>query len=141
VQPHRKLLLSRGYQPGIVIIDPGYGHNTSFLLKIENQNLKYLGGLAKNPKVLASDQEDSPQIIRLDELAQSLPQEAFREIQLQLDKPKTLWVVTQEVEISPLTGKGNIAIVINGSTFSEATHMDYFITNVSSSIVTPHPNG
>jgi SRSO17 transposase len=32
------LTLSRGYQPGIVIIDPGYGHNTSFLLKIENRN-------------------------------------------------------------------------------------------------------
>jgi SRSO17 transposase len=31
------LTLSRGYQPGIVIIDPGYGHNTSFLLKIENR--------------------------------------------------------------------------------------------------------
>ena len=65
-------MLSRGYQPGIVIIDPGYGHNTSFLFKIENRNWKYWGGLAKNPKVLASDQKDSPQIIRLDELAQSL---------------------------------------------------------------------
>ena len=35
------LTLSHGYQPGIVIIDPGYGHNTSFLLKIENRHLKY----------------------------------------------------------------------------------------------------
>ena len=33
------------------------------------------------PKSLpVSDQEDSSQIIRLDELAQSLPQEAFTEI-------------------------------------------------------------
>jgi SRSO17 transposase len=32
------LTLSRGYQLGIVIIDAGYGHNTSFLLKIENRN-------------------------------------------------------------------------------------------------------
>ena len=31
------LTLSRAYQPGIVIIDPGYGHNRSFLLKIENR--------------------------------------------------------------------------------------------------------
>jgi hypothetical protein len=47
VQPHRELVLgiklidltlSRGYQPGIVIIDPGYGHNRSLLLKIENRN-------------------------------------------------------------------------------------------------------
>jgi hypothetical protein len=57
----------------------------------------------------------------LDELAQSLPQEAFTEIQLELDKPKTLWVVTKEVEISALTGRGNIAIVINASTFCQAT--------------------
>jgi hypothetical protein len=84
-----------------------------------------------------SDQEDSPQIIRLDELVQSLPQEAFTEIQLELDKTKTLWVVTEEVEISALSGKGNIPIVIKASTFSQATDMDYLITNVSSSIVTP----
>jgi SRSO17 transposase len=32
------LTLSRGYQPGIVIIDPGYSQNTSFLLKIGNRN-------------------------------------------------------------------------------------------------------
>ena len=84
-----------------------------------------------------SDQEDNPQIIRLDESAQSLPQEAFTDIQLELDKTKTLWVVTKEVEISALTGKGNIAIVINASTFSQATDIDYFMTNVSSSVITP----
>ena len=131
------LTLSRGYQPGIVIIDGAYGNNTSFLLKIENRNLKYLGELAGNRKVLTSDQEDSPQIIRLDKLAQSLPQGAFTEIELELDKPKTLWVVTQEVEILGLTGKRNIAIVINGSTVSQATDINYFITNVSSSVITP----
>ena len=65
------------------------------------------------------------------------PQEAFTQIQLELDKPKTLWVVTKEVEISPLTGKGNIAIIINGSTFSQATDIDYFMPNISSSIITP----
>jgi SRSO17 transposase len=32
------LTLSGGYQPGIVIIDAGYGHNTSFLLKIESRH-------------------------------------------------------------------------------------------------------
>ena len=40
-------------------------------------------------------------------------------------------VVTKEVEISALTGKGNVAIVINASTFSQATDIHYFITNVS----------
>ncbi len=95
------------------------------------------GGLAKNRKVIVNDKEDIQQIIRLDELAKALPQEAFIEIQFQLDKPKTLWVVTKEVEISGLTGKRNVAIVMNASTFSLATDIDYFITNVSSSIVTP----
>lgn len=128
--------LSRGYQPGIVIVDAGYGNNTSFLLELENRQLKYLGGLAKNRLVSISEQGDSPKISRLDDLAKSLPQEAFAEIQLNLDKPKTVWVVTREVEISRLDGKRSIAIVMNAATFSEATDIDYFSTNVSSSIVT-----
>ena len=129
--------LERKYKPGIVIVDAGYGNNTSFLLNLENRNLKYLGGLAKNRKVIVNDKEDIPQIIRLDELAKALPQEGFIEIKCKLDKPKTLWVVTKEVEISGLTGKRNVAIVMNASTFSLATDIDYFITNVSASTVTP----
>ena len=131
------LTLSRGYQPGIVIVDAGYGNNTSFLLKLENRKLKYLGGLAKNRKVTINDKDNIQQTIRLDELAQALPQEAFTKINLNLDKPKALWVVTREVEISGLRGKRNIAIVMNAATFSQATDIDYFTTNVSSSIVTP----
>ena len=132
--------LERKYQPGIAIVDAGYGNNTSFLLNLENRKLKYLGGLAKNRKVVVNDKEDIQQTIRLDELAQSLPQEAFTQIKLELNQPKTsktLWVVTKEVEISGLTGKRNVAIVMNASTFSLATDIDYFITNVSASTVTP----
>ena len=106
------ITLTKKHQPGIIIIDAGYGNNTSFLLKLEKRELKYLGGLAKNRKVTVSQTDDIQQAIRLDELAQSLPQEAFTEIQLNLDKPKTLWVVTKEVEISNLNGKRNIAIVM-----------------------------
>jgi SRSO17 transposase len=128
---------ARKHQPGIVIVDAGYGNNTSFLLELEKRELKYLGGLAKNRKVTVTPQDEIQQTIRLDELAQSLPKEAFTEIQLNLDKPRTVWVVTREVEISQLKGKRNIAIVMNAETFSDATDIDYFITNVSSSIVTP----
>ena len=131
------LTLQRGYQPGIVIVDAGYGNNTSFLLELEKRQLKYLGGLAKNRKVTITHQDSIKQTIRLDELAETLPVEAFTEIQLNLDKPKTLWVVTREVEISQLKGKRNIAIVMNAATFSQATEIDYFITNVNSSIVNP----
>ena len=131
------LTLQRGYQPGIVIVDAGYGNNTSFLLELEKRQLKYLGGLAKNRKVTINDQENIPQVIRLDELASTLSRETFTSVQLNLNKPKTLWVATKEVEISQLLGKRNIAIVMNAPTFSQATDIDYFITNVSSSIVIP----
>ncbi|ACC85060.1 IS701-like element ISNpu7 family transposase [Nostoc punctiforme] len=129
--------IQRKYQPGIVIVDAGYGNNTSFLVELEKRELKYLGGVARNRKITITNEDTIQQTIRLDELAQSLPQEAFKEIQLNLDKPKTVWVLTREVEISQLKGKRNIAIVMNAATFSQATDIDYFITNVSSSIVTP----
>jgi Transposase DDE domain len=106
-------------------------------LELEKRQLKYLGGIAKNRKVTVNQTDNIQQTIRLDELAQSLPQEAFTEIKLNLEQPKTLWVVTLEVEISSLSGKRNIAIVMNAATFALATDIDYFITNVSSSIVTP----
>ena len=106
------LTLSRSYQLGIVIVDAGYGNNTSLLLELEKWQLKYLGGLAKNRKVTVNEKDNIQSKIRLDELAQSLPQESFTEIRLNLDKPKKLWVVTKEVEISGLSGKRNIAIVM-----------------------------
>ena len=130
------LTLSRRFKPGIVIVAAGSGNNTSFLLELEKRQLKYLGGLAKNRKLTVNQDNIQPKI-RLDELAQSLPQQAFTEIRLNLDKPKTLWVVTKEVEISGLSGKRYIAIVMNAATFSLATDIDYFLTNISSSIITP----
>jgi hypothetical protein len=129
--------LSRGYQPRLVIVDAGYGNNTSFLSQLEKRQLKYLGGLAKNRKVTINGKDNIQAVIRLDELAQFLPQKDFTEIELNLDKPKKLWVLTKEVEISGLSGKRNIAIVMNAATFSQATDIDYFITNTFSSIVTP----
>jgi SRSO17 transposase len=129
--------IQRKYQPGIVIIDAGYGNNTSFLLELEKRELKYLGGLAKNRKVTITTEDNIQQTIRLDELAQSTSKEDFSEIQLNLDKPKTVWVLTREIEISQLKGKRNIAIVMNAATCSQASDIDYFITNISSSTVTP----
>jgi SRSO17 transposase len=127
----------RGYRPGIVLIDAGYGNNITFLLELETRKLKYLGGLAKNRKVIIETEANQLQEIRLDKLAESLPSEAFIPVQINLDKPKTVWVATRVVEISRLEGKRSIAIVMNASTFSQATDIDYFITNISDSIVTP----
>lgn len=52
---------ARKYQPGIVIIDAGYGNNTSFLSELEKRQLKYLGGIAKNRKGKINSTDNIPQ--------------------------------------------------------------------------------
>ncbi|MBE9047269.1 IS701 family transposase [Pleurocapsales cyanobacterium LEGE 10410] len=128
--------LERGSKPGIVLIDSGYGNNTTFLIELEKRRLNYLGGLAKNRKVKIINSTKITEEIRLDILAESLPEEAFAEIKINLEKPRTVWVATIEVEISRLKGQRKIAIVMNAPTFSDADDIDYFISNVEPSIVT-----
>lgn len=129
--------LERGVKPGIVLIDSGYGNNTTLLIELEKRKLDYLGGLAKNRKVKIINSTKITEEIRLDVLAQSLPEEAFTKIKINLEKPRTVWVATIEIEISRLEGQRKIAIVMNAPTFSDADDLDYFITNVEPSIVTP----
>ena len=74
--------------------------------------------------------------IRLDALAESLPPEAFTQTTINLEKARTVWVATIEVEILRLEGQKKIAIVMNAPNFCDADDIDYFITNVDSSIVT-----
>ena len=69
-------------------------------------------------------------------MASSLPSEAFTKIQLGQGKPKTLWVATREIELSKLTGKKAIAIVMNADTFEAASDIDYLLANVDLSAVT-----
>jgi SRSO17 transposase len=128
--------LERGYRPGIVLIDAGYGNNTSFLSELEKKKLKYIGGLAKNRKVKVIKGEEVQEEIRLDQLAQSLPAEDFEEIKINLNKTKRVWVATIKVEIARQEGTKTIAIVMNAATFTEATEIDYLMTNVSSSKAT-----
>ena len=129
--------LERGYRPGIVLIDAGYGNNTTFLLELEKRKLKYLGGLAKNRKVIIETSAYKREEIRLEQLAQSLPIEEFTPVKLNLDKAKTVWVARVEVELSQLEGTRTIAIVMNASTFDSSSDVDYFVTNVNSTIATP----
>jgi SRSO17 transposase len=97
--------LRRGYRPGMVVIDAGYGNNTSFLSELETRKLRYLGGIAKNRKVTIDQGGGNQETIRVDHLAPSSSSEAWTEVNLNSDKPKTLWVTTREVEISRLKGK------------------------------------
>jgi SRSO17 transposase len=122
--------LARGYRPGIVLIDAGYGNNTSFLQGLESRQLKYIGGIAKNRKVIIQKNLNEKEEIRVDKLASSLASEAFTQIQLLLEKPRTVWVARTEIELSKLTGKKVIAIVMNTANYDEASEIDYLITNV-----------
>ncbi len=128
--------IERGYKPGIVLIDSGYGNNTTFLLNLDIRKLNYLGGIAKNIKITINKEKNIASM-RIDKFAESLSEDAFTEVILNLDKPKKVWVTTKEVEISTFKEKRIVAIVMNAATFSEATDIDYFITNVSPDIVTP----
>jgi SRSO17 transposase len=128
--------LSRGYRPGIVLIDAGYGNNKNFLFELEERRLKYIGGLAKNRKVIMAHEPKAREEIRLDNFAKALPDSAFTPIELHLENKRTVWVATMEVELSRLEGKRTIAIVMNASTFNSSSDIDYFITNVDSSQAT-----
>jgi hypothetical protein len=72
--------IKRGYQPGIVLIDAGYGNNTPFLLELEKRKLKYIGGLANNRKVKVKKEGENTTKIRLDNLAESLCKDDFTAI-------------------------------------------------------------
>lgn len=50
-------------------------------------------------------------------MAESLPKEAYTQILINLEKSRTVWVATIEVEISRLEGTRKIAIVMNAATF------------------------
>ena len=123
--------LSRGEKPGIVLIDAGYGNNSTFLKQLESKKLKYIAGLAKNRKVVCQVQSDKKVTLRLDELAKSLKPEAFTGIYLELELPRTVWVATVEVEISALRETRIIAIVMNAASLDSSTEVSYLITNVS----------
>ncbi|MGH2413794.1 MAG: IS701 family transposase [Microcystaceae cyanobacterium] len=128
--------LARGEPPGIVLIDAGYGNNGPFLKELEKRKLKYLGGIAKNRKVIIKKEGEIEEEIRIDELAKSLLEKEFEEVNLNLDKPKKVWVATFKAKVSRLEGEKTFAIVMNAKCFEEATDIDYFITNVEPSKVT-----
>ncbi|MCZ8117395.1 MAG: IS701-like element ISMae34 family transposase, partial [Microcystis sp. LE18-22.4A] len=122
--------LTRGYRPKIVLIDAGYGNNTNFLKALEERKLKYLGGLAKNRKVIIEKEGGVEETIQLEQLAKSLSEKDWEKITLNLDKEKTVWVAVFRAKISQLEGERNLAIVMNASSMEKATEVDYFITNV-----------
>ncbi len=115
---------ARGYRPGIVLIDSSYGNNTSFLKELEERDLNYLGGIAKNRNILVQNKSEKTEAIRIDEYAQWISSEEFREIQIPGKKPRTVWVAIISAEISQLKGQRKIAIVMSAPIFEEAEDID-----------------
>ena len=113
-----------------MLIDAGYGNNTNFLKDLEERKLKYLGGLAKNRKIIIKKEAGIEEKIRLDEIAKSLSEEDFEKITIQLEPEKTVWVKVFSAKISRLEGERNLVIVMKASSGEKATEVDYFITNV-----------
>ena len=128
--------LDRDYQPGIVLIDSSYGNNASFLKELEERKLKYVGGIAKNRNILFRDKSGKTDSIRIDEYAQWISDDEFKEIQIPGEKPRTVWVAIISAEISQLKGERKIAIVMNAPAFEDAEDIDYLITNVEGEKVT-----
>jgi hypothetical protein len=121
--------LERKYKPEIVLIDGGYGNNSNFLNQLEEKELKYIGGIAKNRKVKLIKEGKIEEEKRIDEVAKLLPKEEFKVVKL---GDKKLWVAIVKVEIDKLSGVKTIAIVMNASSFNSATEIDYLITNEES---------
>ena len=123
--------LLRKLQPGIVLIDGGYGNNSRFLKEIEKLKLIYIGGLAKNRQASVINEESKTEAPekRLDEIAFSLTRDDFKAVILELEKPKKVQVTTRKVKLRGLEGERTVAIVMNASSPEDATEIDYLVTN------------
>ena len=128
--------LNRGYRPGITLIDSAYGNNTSFLKKLEEKGLKYIGGIALNRNLLFKTSSGKTDTIRIDEYARWISESEYKKIEIQGSKSRTVWVAIISVEISGLEGQRKIAIVMNAPAFEDAEDIDYLMTNVEGEKVT-----
>ncbi len=70
----------RSIKPSIVLVDAGYGNNGQFIQGLEERNLTYIGGVAKNRKVLLTNEAGVLECKRLDEVAVSLSVDKFEPI-------------------------------------------------------------
>ncbi|MDZ4874512.1 MAG: IS701 family transposase ISNpu7 [Chroococcidiopsis cubana SAG 39.79] len=73
--------------------------------------------------------QQQPHKYSLEELATALPAEAYSEVQLNLERPRTVWVALIQAHIPKLEGLRWLAIQLNAPTWEQATEVDYFLTN------------
>jgi SRSO17 transposase len=122
--------LDRGLTPGLVLLDAGYGNNAPLLKEVENKGLKYVAAINRTRNVYYQMSGDSRrEKHRIEDVAKSLAPESFKPIELQLDKPRTVWVCAVEIYMPQMSGKRIVAVQINAATFAAASEVDYYITN------------
>ena len=66
-----------------------------------------------------------------------MPTEEFKPVILSVEKLKKVWGTIFRGSISHLKEERTFALVMNASSLEKATEIDYFITNVEPSKVTP----
>ena len=122
--------LDRGLTPGLVLLDAGYGNNSTLLKEVEDKGLKYVAAINKCRNVYWEMPTDTRrEKHRIEVVAQTLAPECFKPIELLLEKPRKVWVATIEVYLPKMSGKHIVAIQLNAATLEEASEVDCFITN------------
>ena len=128
--------LKRDLKPGLVVMDSGYGNNTSFLQGLEERKLKYVASVVVTRRVsIQLDGESKRQKHRLDEIAKNIKPDCFQRITLDLEKPRDVWVIALQVFV-PKLGMRTLAIQLNAPTFEDATDVSYFLTNEAEDVAT-----
>ena len=69
--------LDRNYIPKVILMDGGYGNNSTLLGKIEEKNLKYIGVIAKNRNVLLVEENKLYSEKRIEQIASELSSDNF----------------------------------------------------------------
>ena len=130
--------LKRNYHPKIVLMDGGYGNNSSLLTQLEEKKLKYIGIIGKNRNVCLIEEDKILEEKSIENIASSLSSESFEAVKVSSNKEKNLWVATIKVKLNNLSGTKTIAIVMNANSFKDATEIDYLMTNETEEKATPN---
>lgn len=122
--------LKRDLKPGVTLLDAGYGNNGVLLGELEKRALQYVAALSKNRIVYAKLPGDPVRNKhKLEDVAKTLAPEQFEKVTLVLDEPRDVWVAALPIHFPKLEGTRMAAIQLNAPTFSEATEVNYYITN------------
>ena len=129
--------LDKGLSPGLVLLDAGYGNNVPLLKRIEEKGLKYVASINKNKNFYYEMLGDSRREKHgIEDIAKSLPPENFVPVELQLEKPRTVWVASIETYLPKMSGKRTACIQLNAPRFEDSTDTSYYLTNEISEIAT-----